>query len=248
MVPQEAKVVLRWLGVVVATLTGNTFLVVGSIVLGSATIVGGLLNPSGKIPDRCARLWARGLLWFSGAKVRCTFEGSIPPEQPHVYLANHQSLYDIPLILATLPGRARFLAKRSLFLIPVFGWALRVAGFVPVDRSNRARARESFEESVSLLDRGMSVVIFPEETRSQTSELLEFKGGGFLLALKADVAIVPVGLRGTLDMRPRGSLLVRPGELSIGYGAAQKLGSVRKKREQIENVRAEIDRLMRSAR
>ena len=234
------------MGVLCATVAGNAFLVLGSIVFGTAAILAGLLSPSGRVPDQCARLWARGLLWCSGGKVTTSFDDELPNDQPCVFLANHQSLYDIPLLLATVPGRARFLAKRSLFLIPIFGWALRVMGFVPVDRSNRTRARESFEESVSLLGRGVSVVIFPEETRSQTGELLQFKSGGFLLAIKADAPIVPVGLRGTLDMRPRGSLLVRPGELVISYGTARRLGSVRTKREQVEQVRTEIDRLMRS--
>ena len=126
-------------------------------------------------------------------------------------MANHQSLFDIPALLASLPGETKFLAKSSLFRIPIFGWALSAGGFVPIDRSDRSTARESFAAAIAALARGVSVLIFPEEARSLDGRVLPFQRGGFLLALKSGLPIVPVGIEGAFEVQPRRSFLIRPG-------------------------------------
>jgi 1-acyl-sn-glycerol-3-phosphate acyltransferase len=133
-------------------------------------------------------------------------------------MSNHQSMYDIPALLASLPVQTRFLAKRSLFKIPIFGWAIALGGFISVDRSDRSRARESFAAAVEQLRLGASTLVFPEGTRSLDGRLSDFERGGFLLALKSGLAIVPVGIHGSLSVRRRGSLVVRPGRIRVRYG------------------------------
>lgn len=201
-----------------ATLTGNLFLIVGSLFFGSLAILTGWIPPRGNNVFRCARLWSRGLLFFSGVRLEVTKEAELDPQGNYVFMANHQSLFDIPALIATLPVQTRFLAKQNLFRIPIFGWALSVGGFIPIDRKNRSRARESFTAAVQRLQSGVSILVFPEETRSIDGRLLPFRRGGFLLALKSGHPIVPVGLQGTRSVQSKRSLKVRPGLVTVAYG------------------------------
>jgi len=160
-------------------------------------------------------------------------------------MANHQSLFDIPVLLATLPGQTRFMAKQGLFRIPIFGWALSAGGFIPVDRQDRSRAKEAFASAVARLQAGASVLVFPEETRSLDGRLLAFQRGGFLLALKSGLPIVPVGIAGTLAVQGKRSFLIHPGEVSVRYGApiAMTGFDLRQKRELLLIVRDRIAQL-----
>ena len=194
----------------IATLTANLYLVVGSSVLGLAAIVASWIPPRRHHSFSVARAWARGLLLSSGVRVRVTGPAAALPPQV-VFMANHQSLYDIAVLLATVPVPVRFLAKRSLFRIPFFGWGLAAAGFVPIDRVDRSRAKEAFRHALGALEEGMGIVIFPEETRSLDGRIRPFRRGGFLMALKAKAPIVPVGIHGTLQVRPKGRLAGRAG-------------------------------------
>jgi len=133
-------------------------------------------------------------------------------------MANHRSLYDIAALLAILDSPVRFLAKRSLFRLPFFGWGLRAAGFVPVDREDRKRAGETFAAATALLNSGVSVVVFPEETRSSGPRMRPFQRGGFLIALKGKALIAPVGIRGTGRIREKGAVAVRPQAVELNFG------------------------------
>lgn len=233
------------LRVALATLGGNLFLVLGSLVMGTLAILTGWIPPRGTATFWCARLWARGLLAAGGVRARREFEAPLEPDRRFIFMANHQSLFDIPALLATLPGQTRFLAKRSLFRIPVFGWAIAVGGFVPVDREDRSRARASFSAAAERLRSGASVLIFPEETRSLDGQLLPFRRGGFLLALKSGLPIVPVGIRGTFAVQPKGRVTIRPGRVTVRYGAPVEPQGypVREKGELMVEVRRQVARL-----
>jgi 1-acyl-sn-glycerol-3-phosphate acyltransferase len=204
----------------VATVVGNVYLVVGTLVLTLATLLTGWIPlPGGsRLFYFWARLWSRLLLLTSGVRVTAEHLAALDPRRAYVFLSNHQSLYDIPVLLATLPLPARFMAKRELFRIPLFGWALHYGGFIPVDRGAGRSARESFRAATARLAQGRSVLLFPEETRSRDGRLLPFKRGGFLLAHKAGLPVVPVGVRGTLGVRRRDSYRIRPGRVLVRYG------------------------------
>lgn len=228
-----------------ATVLTNLYLVVGSVVFSLATIVGAAIPPRGLWSFRAARAWARGLLWCAGARLDVAREVELGRDQRYVYVSNHQSLFDIPVLLVTLPGSTRFLAKRSLFRIPVFGWAMRVAGFVPVDREDRSRAKEAMDGALRQLAQGRSVLLFPEETRSLDGRIREFQRGAFLIALKAKCPVVPVGVQGTRGIQAKGRLTVRPGTVRVRYGAPIDpcAGGVRARKELVETARAEVVRL-----
>jgi 1-acyl-sn-glycerol-3-phosphate acyltransferase len=232
-----------------ATLGANLFLVVGSVALGAAAIVASWIPPRPRRAFLVAQAWGRGLLLSSGVSVRVT---RAPAELPRgaVFMANHQSLYDIAAVLATVPVPVRFLAKRSLFRIPVFGWSLGAAGFVPIDRVDRSRAKEAFRHALAALEDGAAIVIFPEETRSLDGRIRPFRRGGFLMALKARAPIVPVGIHGTLQVRPKGRLLVDPVDVEVAYGDPIDASTwgVRRVDELIERVESEVSMLARSPR
>jgi len=154
-------------------------------------------------------------------------------------------LYDIPALLVGVPGQARFLAKAGLFRVPIFGWALAMGGFVPVDRKDRNASRDTFRIAIERLQAGNTPLLFPEETRSSDGELLPFKRGGVLMAIKTGFPIVPVGIDGSMKIRHRDSLLVRPGTIRVRYGAPIEVKDIEvsASRELQDRVRGEIERL-----
>lgn len=228
---------------VLATVAGNLFLVVGTLVLGIATVAAAWLPPRRRWSLAVTRVWSAGLLAASGVRLAVRREAEIDPEARLVYLANHQSLFDIPALLLAVPGRRlRLVAKQSLFRIPVFGWALSAAGFVSVDRADHASARQSFAAAEQRLRSGGSVLLFPEGTRSDGVTLLPFKRGGFLLALRTGLPIVPVGVRGTRAVQAPGERVIRPGVVEVRFGTPIVVADfgIRRKRELIVEVRRRL--------
>jgi 1-acyl-sn-glycerol-3-phosphate acyltransferase len=204
----------------VATVTGNVYLLFGSLLFATLVVLFGWIPlPHGsRVYYPLVRVWSRLLLLSSGVRLQAEHEAPLVPGEAYVLLSNHQSLFDIPVLLATMQVPARFMAKRELFRLPVFGWGLRVGGFIPVARGSQS-ARESFRAATERLQRGEPVLLFPEETRSEDGRLLPFKRGGFLLAQRAGRPVVPVGIRGTLAVRPRSSFRIHPGRVLVRYGA-----------------------------
>jgi 1-acyl-sn-glycerol-3-phosphate acyltransferase len=217
----------------------NTFLagLIGSII--------GFIPPRGDWTLRGARIWAR--LVLLGGFIRLRVEGAerVPRDTPVVFMSNHESWLDIPALLAAIPVQVRFLAKKSLFSWPFFGWAIAAMGFIPVDRENRRTAIKSFEEAAARIRTGRSVLIFPEETRTIDGNLLPFQRGGFLIALKAGIAIVPVGLQGPRQCLPKHSYLVRPGTITVRFGSAIPTAGhgVTEKGELMAEVRRVVEEL-----
>jgi 1-acyl-sn-glycerol-3-phosphate acyltransferase len=140
---------------------------------------------------------------------RLRVAGRIPPGGPYVVVANHQSMLDI-LLLSRLRREMKWIAKESLFRVFWVGWAFRMAGDIPVRRGDAESGSEALAMARAYLDRGMSVMIFPEGTRSKTSRLLPFKSGAFRLAIDAGVPVLPVAVSGTAAGLPKGNPWVRP--------------------------------------
>lgn len=203
----------------VTTVRGNAFLVVGTAFFATLAMLGGWIPPRGSSVFRCGRWWSDLLLRASGVSVDPSYEVPLTEGGTYVYMANHQSLFDIPVLLATLPDRTVFMAKRELFFLPLFGWSLAIGGYVPVDRARRSSARESFRIATDRLHEDVSVAVFPEETRSPDGRLLPFQRGGFLIAMKSGAPIVPVGIEGTLEVQPRNRLRIRGRRVAVRYGA-----------------------------
>lgn len=228
-----------------ATILGNLYLVLGTLVLATIALIVGWLPPRGYLVFLVARLWSRGVLRSSLTRAEANFSTRLDPEARYVFMANHRSLFDIPALLVTLPGQTIFMAKKSLFQIPVFGWALRLGGFVTIDRKDRSSAGESFARAVSALREGTSVLVFPEGARATRPGLLPFNRGGFLLALKSGLPIVPVGIRGSDAVQTRASFKIVPGVIRVHYGVPLPVDGrgVSGRAELMEQVHEQIGRL-----
>jgi 1-acyl-sn-glycerol-3-phosphate acyltransferase len=162
-----------------------------------------------------ARFWARGILFVSRVKVTVNGLANINPSQSYVYMSNHQSNFDIPVLLAYLPVQFRWLAKAELFKIPIFGRAMRGAGYVKIDRFNQESAFESINEAARKMKNGVSVMIFPEGTRSRDGRIRSFKKGGFIMAVDSGVPIVPIILQGTYSLMDKSSLKINTGKVAL---------------------------------
>jgi len=190
---------------------------------GLVAIVAGLLGVKwrrGGIYDWTQTTWARRLLWVAGTRVSLVGFEKVPRDQPVVYVCNHQSWFDILALAGTVPGTLRFVAKKEFASIPILGRAMKAAGHIYIDRQNRAQAIEAYEEVAAWIRDGLSTVVFPEGTRSRTGRLLPFKKGPFVLALAAQVPVVPVYVSNTFRILPKAHVLLRPQPITIRFDDA----------------------------
>jgi 1-acyl-sn-glycerol-3-phosphate acyltransferase len=171
------------------------------------------------IDDR-ARWFGRRVVELLNVDLHATGAERVPPGRAYVYMSNHQSHLDIPVLYATLPSPTiRMLGKTELFQIPLWGRGLRAAEFIEVDRSNHTRAVQSIEHAARLIRDGVSIWIAPEGTRSRDGRIGKLKKGGFHLAMETQTPIVPAAIRGTIDILPRGGKVMQAGkrvEVTIG--------------------------------
>jgi 1-acyl-sn-glycerol-3-phosphate acyltransferase len=192
-----------------------TILVVAVLtaVLGMSAVITGFFNPYSRMNDFFSRSWANVILWAAGVKIIVKGLENINSNQSYIYMANHQSLFDILAVLKILPAKVRFIAKKELFKIPVFGWALSAVGMIKIDRSNRERAIVSMNHALSTIKGGISIIIFPEGTRSKDGLIHEFKKGGFVIAIKGAIPVIPVTIYGTHNILQKHSLKLKPGSV-----------------------------------
>jgi 1-acyl-sn-glycerol-3-phosphate acyltransferase len=153
------------------------------------------------------------------ARIRVQVVGrELIPERPCIFMANHVSNLDPPILLPLLPFRTAFFIKRSLLKIPVVGFGMRLAGFIPVDRDGRLEsARDSVQAASKVLASGVNVSTFPEGTRSRTGRLLPFKKGAFYLAMESGAPVIPVSIWGSEQMMTKGSLRIKPGTAHLTF-------------------------------
>ncbi|HDR15952.1 MAG TPA: 1-acyl-sn-glycerol-3-phosphate acyltransferase [Desulfobacteraceae bacterium] len=162
--------------------------------------------------------WARAILAVSGIKVRIEEIERVDGTVPRIYMSNHQSAFDIFVLLVSLPVDFKFIMKEELMKIPLFGFACRRAGYIGIVRDDPRKAVKSMERAAERIRRGASVLVFPEGTRSEDGQLQSFKKGGFHLALRAGCDIVPVTIIGTSKIMRKGSFRINAGEVRVMVG------------------------------
>jgi len=164
------------------------------------------------------RFWGKVITVASGVKVKVEGVERLDHGKPYIFVANHQSQFDIFVLDGYFDMDFRWLAKKELFRIPFFGWAMLLAGSIPVDRSHGRKALKSLDQAAKRIAAGASVIIFPEGTRSPDGQLQPFKAGGMQLAIRSGVELVPVAIKGTREILPKGKLLSKPGKVLIRVG------------------------------
>jgi 1-acyl-sn-glycerol-3-phosphate acyltransferase len=219
-----------------------TGITLSTIVFGLPAIVAAFIPPRGEWFLHFARGWSRTILFFSGVRVQVLHSERLSSEYGRVIVSNHESYADILVLLANVPLSVRLLAKRSIFRVPVLGWSIRAAGFVPVDRGMRSRGAATVDAALRLLKNGRSIVVFPEETRTRDGELSPFKPGAALLALRSGFPLLPVAIAGTRRVLPRGTLDMTPGRVALAIGAPISVSgrSARDREEVTQQARQSI--------
>jgi len=220
-----------------------------TIPVASAVIVVATFSSETPLIERLTRFWARTIVRAAGIDLHAENLERIDPARRYILVANHYSYFDIVCIFAAIPQPIRFMAKASLFKIPIFGWSIARAGFIPVDRKNRRTAVKSFELAAERIRRGNTVVVFPEEGRSAQREMREFQRGAFLLALKSEKEMVPVAVDGTFDVFRVGAKRITPGPVTIRVGTPIPTAglTLRDKERLSQEARGQIQAMLFSA-
>ncbi len=201
---------------IVRSLFFYTVFTISTIILGITAIVSTYVTHNSNWAHLVGRFWGNLNLWAAGVKVRVKGFENLDRHHAYVFLSNHQSLFDIFTLLGKLRVQFRWLAKEELFRLFILGPAMRAAGYVPIDRTDRKKAVESLHQAAERVKNGTSIVIFPEGTRSQDGVLREFKKGGFLLAIKSQQSLVPITISGSHHvLRKRGDWMIHPGVIDV---------------------------------
>jgi len=193
-------------------------IVLSGFVFASLAIATYLFDRKGEMAHLCARLWGKVALLANGVRVKVEGLEQLRDEGPYIFMANHQGSYDIFALLGQLPFQFKWLAKKEIFSIPILGWAMTIAGYISLDRDGTRETVEAMNKAAQKIQEGMSVVIFPEGTRSVDGSIQPFKKGGFTLAVKSQVPIVPIALAGSREILAKDRLAISPGNIRVRIG------------------------------
>lgn len=206
-VEDEMKKILFWLKAGIIVLI--------TIPMGIITALLLPFNYKGKIYHFMAKIWSKIVLLIFNVKVKVKGIENILRQKNYIYISNHASAMDIPALICAIPDQIRFLAKQELGRIPLWGWLLKYGGYILIDRRNPKRAIKSVQKAIEKIKSGVSVLVFAEGTRSVNGELLPFKRGGFMLAIKSNTPIVPVTILNSYQIMRKHKLEINPGTIEI---------------------------------
>ena len=205
-----------------------------TFILSVLALISILIDRSFKSYHYLSKIFARGTLFISGVKVKIFGLENIDEKATYVFVSNHASQFDITVLQWGVPNRLAMIFKKELSKIPVFGWQLKLGPYIMVDRKSPESGMKSIEEAKDLMrTKGISVLVFPEGTRSKTGELLPFKRGAFHLAAKVGYPIVPVTIIDSDKIMPKGTFKLRRGIIKLIFD----------KPINTENVKSKVDEL-----
>jgi 1-acyl-sn-glycerol-3-phosphate acyltransferase len=185
------------------------------LIIAILTIICSPFDPKGKIVHKLSKIFSRVILIIAGVKIDVSGIEKLNPSEQYIIVSNHLSLFDIPILMQCIPNNLRFIYKKSLTNIPIFGWAMYLGKYIPIDRKDGRSALKSLRKAVSYINKGISVSIFPEGTRSKDGSLGKFKKGIFVIADEAMVKIVPVTIIGTNRLMSKNKLEINPGTAKV---------------------------------
>jgi 1-acyl-sn-glycerol-3-phosphate acyltransferase len=183
--------------------------------MSACAVIFSLISPGENKIHRVARIWAKILLILSNTRVGVIGAENVLIGKPQIFMANHQSDFDILIVLGFVPGQFRWIAKKELFRIPLFRTAMRNAGYIEIDRQQHDKAMKSLDMAAQKIREGKSVMTFPEGTRSKDGKIKPFKQGMFHLAIKSGVPIIPITIIGAGNIMPKRSLRINPGKITM---------------------------------
>ena len=209
-----------------------------------------LFERDGKTGYRIAKVWVAINLWISGVRLAVSGREHLDPSRSYVFMSNHRSNADIVALASALwEYQLRWVAKKELLKVPIFGWGVKALKNIIIDRSNHAEAVRTYAAAAERIRRGISVIVFPEGTRGVGVELLPFKKGGFVLAIETATPIVPIGIVGTAAVLPRRDWRVEGGDVEVRIGKPIETAglSIEDRNQLVASLRQEITALTSSA-
>jgi 1-acyl-sn-glycerol-3-phosphate acyltransferase len=201
------------------TITAYLALGLANLLFASMVAMIAIVERRGTLWWPMSRLWAHTIYAGAWSRIRATGFDQFEWNQPCILMANHESYMDVPAIIASCPVPIRFVARQEVFKTPILGQAMWMTGQISVDRTDREKAIRSLGQAAKKIASGRTVLVFPEGTRTQDGQLQRFKKGGFMLAIQAQVPIIPIGVSGTRTIVPRGAKSFRPGIVGIVVGS-----------------------------
>jgi 1-acyl-sn-glycerol-3-phosphate acyltransferase len=219
-------------------------IVITTLILGFFAFITYPFDRKGKVGHYYAKLWGRIALLANRVKVKVEGMEHLNGKGPYVFMSNHQGYYDVFTLLGHLPFQFKWLVKKELFSIPFFGWTMAAVGYISVDRGGTRETVEAMNEAAQKIRDGMSVAIFPEGSRSPNGSIQPFKKGGFTLAIKSKVPIVPIAISGSHDIMPKDKLTATSGKIRmlIGQPIETENYSLKDRESLMEKVRAAISK------
>jgi 1-acyl-sn-glycerol-3-phosphate acyltransferase len=188
---------------------------IATLALGVLAFITYPFDRKGKVGHYYARLWGKTALLANRVKVKVKGAEYLNGKGPYIFMSNHQSYYDVFALLGHLPYQFKWLVKKELFSIPFLGWTMAAVGYISIDRGGTRDTVEAMNEAAQKIRDGMSVAIFPEGSRSLDGAIQPFKKGGFTLAIKSKVPIVPIAIDGSRDIMPKDKFTVTSGEIRM---------------------------------
>lgn len=219
------------------------FISIHCIIVAVLTIIVSPVDRKGKITHYLSKYFGGGILLIAGVKVETIGLEKINADDNYIFISNHLSYFDIPILMKAIPNNVRFIYKDTLTKIPVLGWGMYLGKYIPINRDNVREAMKSLKKAAERIQNGISVVIFPEGTRSMDGTLGEFKRGMFIMADEAKVPLVPAAIIGSNSIMPRGKFQIRSGKVKVVFSRPIEY---RKDKNLLEEIKKEIGNSIRS--
>lgn len=213
------------------------FISIHCVIIAILTIIVSPIDRKGKITHYLSKVFGGGILLIAGVIVETEGTEVLNKSDSYIFISNHSSYFDIPILMKAIPNNVRFIYKDTLTKIPILGWGMYLGGYIPISRENIREAMKSLKAAAERIRKGISVVIFPEGTRSKDGIPGEFKRGMFILADEAKVQLVPTTIIGSVNILPRNKLQIRSGKVKVVFNKPEEY---RKDKNILEDIKEKI--------
>jgi 1-acyl-sn-glycerol-3-phosphate acyltransferase len=201
----------------VITIVKAIIIAVNALIIAILTILVSPFDSRGKITHYLSKIFSKVILFVSGIKLKVNGLEKIDRGKSYVFVSNHASYFDIPILMQAIPNNVRFIYKKSMSKIPIFGWGMYLGQYVPIDRENGREALKALRNAAKKIKKEISIVIFPEGTRSADGEVKDFKKGVFVLADEAEEDIVPVLIKGSFNIMQKGKFKINSASVDVEF-------------------------------
>jgi len=210
-------------------------LLIQTIIVSTLALLAGLLDRSHKVYFVLTKVFSAPVLAMAGIKVKITGKENVVPKTPYVFVSNHVSLFDIPVLQRYVPNDFSFVFKKEIAWVPLFGWQMQLGPHIIIDRQNPEKAMKSIENAKKMLvHRKISVLLFPEGTRSNTGEMLPFKRGAFHLAAQVGFPVIPVTIVGTKSLFQKKPFKINSGKVIVDFGKPIQSDNIKSRKDELE--------------